>query len=268
MCAWPCGQRPDLGAAGDPGVQRHSAAFGREAEVLWPLLVLRTAVLIVSGAQQAALDPDNDYVTEQSDGEWRMFEQAISVPMDVMTAVIKADLGLARAPAAVDVATPLVDAASVVTLDLSTTSDAYDDGRWLTTDVEDVQARAAVDDGAELAVTAYGQPRLNRAPKLSHDSPAVVPTGIGMWPASDTALLAPWDGEVVDASADAVTFRGGGLRADAVRCAGGGHGQPAGRRDARGGTGPPVGAAWSSDRSARPWHRCSRPRSWRRAGLR
>ncbi len=36
-----------------------------EAEALWPLLVLRTAVLIVSGAQQAALDPDNDYVTEQ-----------------------------------------------------------------------------------------------------------------------------------------------------------------------------------------------------------
>jgi len=62
-----------------------------EVQALWPLLVLRTAVLIVSGAQQAALDPDNDYVTEQSDGEWRMFSQATSLPMDVMTAVIKAD---------------------------------------------------------------------------------------------------------------------------------------------------------------------------------
>ena len=58
-------------------------------------------------------------------------------------------------------------------------------------------ARAAVRDGADLVVTAYGQPRLSRAPKLSQDSPAVVPTGIGMWPASDTALVAPWDGEVV-----------------------------------------------------------------------
>ena len=62
---------------------------------MWPLLVLRTAVLIVSGAQQATLDPDNAYLTEQSDGEWRMFEQAISVPIDVMTAAIRADLGLA-----------------------------------------------------------------------------------------------------------------------------------------------------------------------------
>ena len=68
-----------------------------EADVLWPMLVLRTAVLIVSGAQQASLDPDNPYLTEQSGGEWRMFEQATSVPIDVMTAAIRADLGLAVA---------------------------------------------------------------------------------------------------------------------------------------------------------------------------
>ena len=37
-----------------------------EVDVLWPLLVLRTAVLIVSGAQQASLDPDNPYLAEQS----------------------------------------------------------------------------------------------------------------------------------------------------------------------------------------------------------
>ncbi|PRC58495.1 hypothetical protein C6A85_28205, partial [Mycobacterium sp. ITM-2017-0098] len=36
-----------------------------EADALWPMLVLRTAVLIVSGAQQAVLDPDNDYITAQ-----------------------------------------------------------------------------------------------------------------------------------------------------------------------------------------------------------
>ncbi len=232
--------------------------------------MLRTAVLIVSGAQQAALDPDNDYVTEQSDGEWRMFEQATSVPMDVMTAVIKADLGLASAPAAVEVATPLVDAASVVTLDLSTTSDAYDDGRWLTTGCRGCAGwRRGRRDGADLAVTAYGQPRLNRAPKLSHESPAVVPTGIGMWPASDTALLAPWDGEVVDASADAVTFRGGGyeLTLSGVHAV-----------DHRAACAP---ARRSRRHRRRRWaqlglrpvgapgrRRCSRPRSWRRAGLR
>ena len=63
------------------------------------MLVLRTAVLIVSGAQQAAIDPDNDYVTEHADGEWRMFEQAVSVPQDVMTALLRAELGMAAPPA-------------------------------------------------------------------------------------------------------------------------------------------------------------------------
>ena len=60
-----------------------------EAQAVWPMIVLRTAVLLVSDAQQAALDPDNEYVTGQTDAQWRMFEQATSVPIDVMTAVIR-----------------------------------------------------------------------------------------------------------------------------------------------------------------------------------
>ena len=69
-----------------------------EVEALWPLLVLRAAVLIVSGAQQKLLDPDNPYLTNQSGAERRMFEQATSIPIDVMTEVIKADLGLGARP--------------------------------------------------------------------------------------------------------------------------------------------------------------------------
>ena len=186
-----------------------------EVEALWPLLVLRTAVLIVSGAQQAAIDPDNEYITAQSDGEWRMFEKATSVPMDVMTELIRSELGLAASPRAVDVATPLVagvDPASVVTLDLSPTSDAFDFafrvGDWLDPDIEDELARAATQNGARLVVTRFGQPRLSRTPALSQDSPDVVATGISLWPSAAIELVAPWDGEVVDRSADGVTFRG------------------------------------------------------------
>ena len=136
---------------------------------MWPLLVLRTAVLIVSGAQQATLDPDNPYLTEQSGGEWRMFEQAISVPIDVMTAAIRADLGLAVVTGPIEVTVPLVDAdpAAVVTLDLATTSDVYDfafenDGS-LKAGVEDEWARAAVQHGARLVVTRSGSARRARA---------------------------------------------------------------------------------------------------------
>ncbi|WNG91817.1 aminotransferase [Mycobacterium sp. ITM-2016-00318] len=202
-----------------PGVRAFHAIrplSADEAEALWPLLVLRTAVLIVSGAQQAVLDPDNAYVTEQTEGEIRMFEQATSIPVDVMTALIKADLGLADEPEPVSVDAPLIEGLNldaVVTLDLSPQSDAYDfafeAGGWLRPTVEDELAREAVDNGAALVVTRFGQPRMRYAPPLSQDSPNVVPTGISMWSAADTRLVAPWDGEVVDTPWHGVALRGG-----------------------------------------------------------
>ena len=137
-----------------------------EADAVWPLLVLRTAVLIVSGAQQAVLDPDNDYITEQSDAERRMFDVATSIPLDVMSAVIKADLGLALPPAPVNVQAPLVavDPTAMVTLDLSSTSEVYDDAfdaaGVMSSDVEAESARAALQKGAALVVTRFGEARL------------------------------------------------------------------------------------------------------------
>ncbi|MDT5282207.1 MAG: hypothetical protein QOJ20_3402, partial [Mycobacterium sp.] len=180
-----------------------------EVDALWPMLVLRSAVLIVSGAQQGLLDPDNPYLTDQSGRERRMFEQATSIPINVMTEVIKADLGLAARPAAVARSTPLADVGSVVTLDLSTTSDAYDvafepDGT-LRPGIEDELARAAVQDGARLVVTQYGEARLSRTRRLSQESPDVVATGISLWAASTTRLVAPWDGQIVG---DGLTLRG------------------------------------------------------------
>jgi 4-aminobutyrate aminotransferase-like enzyme/Ser/Thr protein kinase RdoA (MazF antagonist) len=175
-----------------------------EVEALWPLLVLRTAVLIVSGAQQATLDPDNPYLADQSGGERRMFEQATSIPIDVMTEVIKADLGLAAQSAPITGSLVDVDPAAVVTLDLSTTSDVYDfafeDDGSLKAGVEDELATAAVQNGAGLVVTRYGQARLSRTRRLSQDSPDVVATGISVWPASATRFVAPWDGEIADAT--------------------------------------------------------------------
>ena len=179
-----------------PGVRAFHAIrplTAAEAEALWPMLVLRTAVLIVSGAQQAALDPHNAYVTEQTGGEMRMFEQATSLPIDVMTSLIKAELGLADDPGPVVVDTPLIDGLDPAIggdPGLVRPSDAFDSafvpGGWLRPDIDDELARAAVDHGAALVVTRFGEPRLSRAPPLSQDSPDVVATGISMWPAATT----------------------------------------------------------------------------------
>ncbi|AKS32906.1 aminotransferase [Mycolicibacterium goodii] len=200
-----------------PGIRAFHAIrplSAAEAMVLWPLLVLRTAVLNVSGAQQAAIDPDNDYVTENADGEWRMFELATSVPLDVMSAVITSDLGFDCAAAELGAVTPMVSGLhteTVTTLDLGTTSDTLDSafvrGGWVRPDVEEELARAALADGARVVLTRFGQPRPTRAQALSQDEPTVVPTGISMWCAADITLTAPFEGEIAR-DGDSVTLRG------------------------------------------------------------
>ena len=69
-----------------------------EAAVLWPLVVLRAAVLVVSGEQQAAIDGVNDYVTGALEHERNLFDRATSVPAVVMTGLILAELGLGGEP--------------------------------------------------------------------------------------------------------------------------------------------------------------------------
>uniref|UniRef100_UPI0013578527 phosphotransferase n=1 Tax=Agromyces humi TaxID=1766800 RepID=UPI0013578527 len=66
-----------------------------EVAAIWPLVVLRGAVLVVSGEHQVQLDGgDNAYAADGIAREWRIFEQASSVPAEVMTGVIAGALGV------------------------------------------------------------------------------------------------------------------------------------------------------------------------------
>src|SRR5690606_7634574 len=48
-----------------------------EIAALWPLVVLRGAVLVVSGAHQVSLEEGNDYAAERIEHEWQIFEAAL-----------------------------------------------------------------------------------------------------------------------------------------------------------------------------------------------
>ncbi|EHB53409.1 Alanine--glyoxylate transaminase [Mycolicibacterium rhodesiae JS60] len=182
-----------------------------EIEALWPLVVLRAAVLVVSGIHQAAIDADNDYATSALDYEWRIFERAVEVPSEVMTAQIRAALGGAHAPDPLAVEAALLgglDPAAVTRLDLSTESDAMDGGRWLADGVEDDLAVQALIQGADAVVSTFGQPRLTRSVPLSPLSTATVGTGVDVWPGAPMPLNAPWAGVVDAVTDDSVTLTG------------------------------------------------------------
>ncbi|MFF1502734.1 aminotransferase [Streptomyces sp. NPDC058316] len=175
-----------------------------EAEALWPLVVLRAAVLVVSGRHQASVDEDNDYAKAALDREWRIFEQATRLPLPVMTHLVKDALGMTDAPAGADAPGRSLlrglAADDITLLDLSTGADSTDHGAWLEADAEGRLAAAALADGAAAVATRYAHARLTRAPALSADSPATVPTGVDLWLGRAAVAQAPAAGEVLAAS--------------------------------------------------------------------
>ncbi|HEY1004245.1 MAG TPA: aminotransferase class III-fold pyridoxal phosphate-dependent enzyme, partial [Streptosporangiaceae bacterium] len=156
-----------------------------EAAALWPLVVLRAAVLVVSGEQQAAIDGVNDYVTGALEHERRLFEQAMSVPAEVMTGLILAELGLGGEPlptaSGVVVDLGPLDLGRCAVLDLSAPSDAVDEGAWLEPGLEDRLAAALLAEGYDAVATRFGEARLTGSRVLAGVSPATVATGIDLW---------------------------------------------------------------------------------------
>ena len=173
-----------------------------EVAAIWPLVVLRGAVLVVSGEHQVQLDGgENAYAAEGIDREWEIFEQATSVPAAVMTGVIADALGVRIAEGApadgTGVLLPELDPAAVDLLDVSIGSDAVDDGAWLDERLDDDFARAAIDGWAEAAVLPWLTPRLTASRIHSTTSSATVPTGIDVWFAEPQRLASPGAGAVL-----------------------------------------------------------------------
>ena len=182
-----------------------------EVQALWPLVVLRAAVLVVSGIHQSVIDADNSYATSALDLEWRIFQRANEVPLDVMTAQISDALGSADTTPVVTGEARLLaglDPSAVVRLDLSVDSDAMDGGVWLEPDCEDRLAREALAAGAVVVVTTFGQARLTRSATLSSTSPATVATGVQLWPATTLTVTAPWPGTLSSTGPDGLTLTG------------------------------------------------------------
>ncbi|MFE7764746.1 aminotransferase [Streptomyces sp. NPDC057438] len=186
-----------------------------EAEAVWPLVVLRAAVLVVSGRHQAAVDEDNSYATAALDHEWRIFEQATSLPLPVMSRLIRDATGTADGPVRIARATgttrtqadapvrPLLrDLAGdgITLLDLSTDAGSMDRGAWTDPGTEDRLMTAALTGGAAAVATRYAHARLTRTPALSALSPATVPTGIDLRVGRDAVIQAPASGKVLAAA--------------------------------------------------------------------
>lgn len=181
-----------------------------EVEALWPLVVIRGAVLVASGHQQVSADESNAYALDGLHREQLIFDRASSIPSDVMTAIIAQHLGL-RPPAPSSSVTPsrlfVVDR-QIGHLDLGIDSRVLDEGSWMTDESARRAVAEAVDGlfsaGHEVVVAPFGEIDASQSRPLATDAAATWRTGTDVWVAADTGLVAPWMGELTVTSTELV----------------------------------------------------------------
>ncbi|MEU8635338.1 aminotransferase [Amycolatopsis sp. NPDC048633] len=205
-----------LAYAGDdlPAVLPAIRAFDRvrpiaddELAALWPLVVLRAASLMVSGRHQASVDRDNRYAAGNLDHEWRIFEVATAVPIEVGTELVRSALRPATTLVA-GTGQRIVAERAAARLDLSPTSPGLHGGTFLEDDAEVRLAGAALEH-ASLAYVPFRQPRLTRTRLGAAVAPATTGLGVELFTADPLELRAPWPG-TVEVHDDAVALRGDG----------------------------------------------------------
>lgn len=166
-----------------------------EVTALWPLIVLRGAVLAVSGQQQVAIDPENDYASSALDREWQCFDVPARFDWDVAEASIRAAIGRPKNPALQppQLMRPMLRTPARA-VKLGWDSDAFSEGSWL----EGPGQEQAVIDGhrldAEVLVTRYGEARLTRASPHSEREPSNVALAVEVHALEPQGLYAPFPG--------------------------------------------------------------------------
>jgi 4-aminobutyrate aminotransferase-like enzyme/Ser/Thr protein kinase RdoA (MazF antagonist) len=181
------------------GFHAHTPLTDDELAALWPLVRLRTAVLVASGEQQVALDGDNAYADENRRHEWTAFTVAEALDAATIEQLARWRVGDATVEVPQGVA---LDAGAAAVLDLSTTSPLLDGGAWLAPAAEERLAGAALA-VAPLVAAAWGVPRLTRAVPRVVDV-ATVPLGVEVWAAAATPVRASAAGTVRHADGDVV----------------------------------------------------------------
>ncbi|UPO76348.1 aminotransferase [Arthrobacter sp. Helios] len=206
------------GSSGDPltvlpmirAFHEQAPLSDAEIQALWPLIVLRGAVLAVSGEHQATIDAGNDYASSALDREWTMFEIPARYDWNAAEAAIRQTLGVARgAAAAAQTAWPplLPDLGTPAAVDFGWDSEDFTNGSWLNGAAEEERILAQATTGGSPAVTRFGEARLTRAAAHSTGEPANVALGVEVHTPQPLALHAPFAGTVTISGAPNGTFR-------------------------------------------------------------
>ncbi|MGE8101469.1 aminotransferase [Pseudomonas fluorescens] len=189
-----------------PAVQAYHAVnplTHEELQALWPLIVARAAVLVLSGEQQVSIDPQNQYSRDNLNHEWEIFRVATSVPFELMEAAILTAVGQSLPAIASQGFAPLLPSLvgrEFALIDLGVLSPHFEAGNW---EQDGIDQRLLVEAAAAhgLAASRYGQYRLSQTRPDSAVEPDTCPLHVDLQVPQGTTVEAPFAG-VVHLSAD------------------------------------------------------------------
>lgn len=185
-------------AEGDPlrilpairAYQAHNPLTEAELRALWPLVLNRAAVLVLSSAQQLAVDPGNQYTRDNVAHEWEIFDTATAVPFALMQAAILRAAGLPVATPDMSGCAPLLPelhGQAVHRLDLGVLSAHYEAGNWEQPGFD----QHLLTRQPAPACTLYGQYRLSQTHIDRAAEPATCALGVELHVPHASLLQAP-----------------------------------------------------------------------------
>jgi len=167
-----------------------------ELQALWPLIVARSAVLVLSSEQQASIEPDNAYIQANLASEWNIFDVATSVPIALMNAAILDAVGLLEGQDDAQTYSPLLpslNGQAFTTVDLGVLSEHFDAGNWEQSGIDE-QLLKETAHAHGLAASRYGEYRLSRTLPDSACEPDTFALHIEVVIPHGTAVHAPFHG--------------------------------------------------------------------------
>ncbi|MEE4104373.1 aminotransferase [Pseudomonas viridiflava] len=184
-----------------------------ELQALWPLIVARSAVLVLSSEQQASVEPGNAYIQANLEGEWNIFDVATSVPMILMEAAILQAVGLNPAPFEQPAYAPLLPTLAGVKpalVDLGVLSEHFVAGNWEQSGIDEYLLSEAAEHTG-LAASRFGEYRLSRTMPDSAREPETFALHVELHVPAETPLHAPFAGALRLMADGAVMLAGGGV---------------------------------------------------------
>lgn len=161
-----------------------------ELRALWPLVINRAAVLVLSSAQQLAVDPGNQYTRDNVAHEWEIFDTATAVPFALMEAAILQAAGVQIDAPDLNRCAPLLPELAgqdITRVDLGVLSRHFEAGNWEQPGFD----QQLLTSQAAPACTLHGQYRLSQTHIDRPEEPATCALGVELHVPNGSLVQAP-----------------------------------------------------------------------------